>query len=80
MVHSREFIGKIYVCDFCYHSEPINTGHYNGESKTTLVADCHVNYKGFSGLIRWRLRKNFERKNPDLVKKILGDIVLTFKK
>lgn len=52
-IFSREFIGKMAVCDFCYVDSD-----YKSLRK----------YKGLYGLTRWVLKKRFVKKFPEKVK------------
>jgi len=47
-IWSREFIGNIEVCDFCYIDSS---------------GKCLREYKGLDGYIRLKLKKIWERKN-----------------
>jgi hypothetical protein len=49
-IWSREFIGKVTICDFCY---------------VDASGSCLREYKGFDGWIRKKLRKIWENKNKD---------------
>jgi hypothetical protein len=73
-VWSRQYVGKVRTCDFCYRSESVRSDHDLRER-----AHCYVNYKGFLGAVRWMLRESFERSHSDIVQKAVGDLIISFK-